>query len=77
MSTLPPFSRNCLPDPKFWQEYRKKIPVRATRIIGPFEVITREGRMSCEDGWLAIDSRGWPYPIAADEFDRAYEPVAQ
>jgi len=27
----------------------------------------------CEDGYLAIDARGYPYAIAADEFDLIYE----
>jgi len=41
--------------------------------LGPFEVETREGTLTCEDGWLAIDSDGYPYPIAADEFNKIYE----
>lgn len=25
--------------------------------------------LRCEDGYLAMDSRGYPYPIATDEFE--------
>jgi hypothetical protein len=27
----------------------------------------------CENGYLAIDARGYPYAIAKDEFDQIYE----
>lgn len=33
------------------------------------------GPLHCADGWLAIDARGYPYPIAADEQALIYEPV--
>lgn len=58
-----------------WAQFRKKTLTRALRIDGPFEVETREGTLTCPDGWLAVDSAGWPYPIAADEFERIYEQV--
>jgi hypothetical protein len=47
------------------------------RIDGPFVVETSEGTVMCEDGWLAVDARGYPYPIADDEQVLIYEPVAQ
>ena len=47
--------------------------VRAARVVGPFAVETREGALACEDGWLAVDLDGWPYPIDADVFARLYE----
>lgn len=56
--------------------FQKKTVTLATRIEGPFAVKTREGEISCPDGWLAIDAHGWPYPIAADEFAVIYEAVA-
>lgn len=43
------------------------------RIHSPFSVRTREGLMYCEDGWLALDADGNPYPIAADVQLRTYE----
>ncbi len=59
--------------PSRWSRYAKQTTTPARRIKGPFDVMTREGAISCEDGWLAVDSGGWPYPIAADEFDRIYK----
>ena len=56
-----------------WPEWRKKVTTRATRIKGPFTVVTNEGLLACKDGYLAVDSRGWPYPIDADEFAAIYE----
>lgn len=58
-----------------WPRYRKVVPTQAKRMDGPFEVKTREGTLTCEDGYIAIDAHGWPYPIAADEFERIYEEV--
>ena len=54
----------------------RKVPLtRALRMDGPFVVQTSEGLLHCEDGWLAVDARGYPYPIAADEFELIYEEV--
>lgn len=55
-----------------WAVYRKVVPTRAIRIDGPFVVETSEGPLRCADGYLAVDARGYPYPIAADEFDLIY-----
>jgi hypothetical protein len=63
-----------------WAEFRKKVNTRAIRIEGPFRVDTSESESEpffCEDGWLAIDARGYPYAIADDEFQLIYEPVEQ
>lgn len=57
-----------------WREYRKHATTWAMRIEGPFEVETSEGNLRCEDGYLAVDARGYPYPIAADEFALIYTP---
>jgi len=69
----PTFTRENIPDYIVFRKYHKRVATGAARIQGPFSVRTREGVITCEDGWLAIDSGGWPYPIAADEFDRIYE----
>jgi len=53
--------------------YRKIRLCEAVRIDGPFEVVTREGILSCLDGYLSWDSEGWPYPIAKAEFETIYE----
>ena len=58
-----------------WTRYRKRHLTQALRMNGPFTVETREGTLTCPDGYLALDSQGWPYPIAADEFDAIYEAV--
>lgn len=55
--------------------YRKRTLTQATRVDGPFTVQTREGTLTCPDGWLAIDAHGWPYPIDAQEFATIYEEV--
>jgi hypothetical protein len=57
--------------------YRKKVLTRATRVDGPFQVETTEGILTCQDGWLAFDARGNPYPIANDEFNLIYEAVKE
>ena len=68
------FSVDRLPsDPESWPRYRKTALTRATRIDGPFTVQTSEGPLRCQDGYLATDARGYPYPIAADEFALIYE----
>lgn len=53
-------------------KFRKHATTRAVRLRGPFIVDTSEGPLECEDGWLALDARGYPYPIAADEFELIY-----
>lgn len=53
--------------------FRKKVLTRAIRIVGSFTVETSEGPLFCEDGWLALDARGYPYPIDAEEFYLIYE----
>ncbi len=67
------FTRKNLGDYSQWPRFRKSHLTQATRVIGPFEVETREGTLTCQDGWLAIDSDGHPYPIADEEFAKIYE----
>jgi hypothetical protein len=69
------YTRDTLPSDG-WGSYRKRTTTQAIRVDEPFTVETAEGTVSLPDGgWLAIDSRGWPYPIAADEFAAIYEPA--
>jgi hypothetical protein len=58
-----------------WRTFRKTALTRMIRIEGPFTVQTSEGPLHCEDGWLAMDARGYPYPIAADEQATIYREV--
>lgn len=62
-------------EPRLWNVYRKDATVPAIRIEEPFEVETTEGTLICQDGYLAIDSRGYPYPIDKIEFENIYEKV--
>jgi hypothetical protein len=63
--------------PSTWPVYRKTALTHAMRMEGPFTVLTSEGPLTCEDGYLAVDARGYPYPIAADEFDLIYQPATE
>jgi len=56
-----------------WPTYRKKVFTHMKRIEGPFTVDTDEGLLTCKDGFIAVDARGYPYPIAADEQALIYE----
>lgn len=69
------YTRDNLPDDRFSSDYVKKRVTRMWRVTGPFRVETREGPVICEDGWLAVDAHGWPYPIADDEQREIYDPV--
>lgn len=56
--------------------YRKREPTRAIRISGPFTCETIDGNfVSCEDGYLAFDGEGHPYPIAKSIFEGGFEAV--
>ena len=68
------YSKNNLPVGD-WQIYKKKVNTKMIRIDGPFTVETSEGDLSCEEGWLAIDARGYPYPLADKEKQLIYEKV--
>lgn len=72
------FDRDSLDTPGVqdnMKPYKKKTVTMLMRVDGPFTVKTREGEVTSPDGWLAIDSKGWPYPVAADEFDSIYVPA--
>lgn len=71
---MPNFGVNNIPDGE-WKTYKKKVTTVMLRIDGPFTVETSEGPLRCADGYLAIDARGYPYPIAADEQALIYEEV--
>lgn len=71
---IPNYDRENLPIGE-WRTFRKIVPTRMIRMEGPFYVETSEGYLYCEDGWLALDARGYPYPLAADEQELIYEEV--
>lgn len=72
------FSKSNLPDesdPR-WTFHQKRVPTRMLRVEGPFSVDTGSGIAAYLDGgWVAVDSRGIPYPIAPEEYELSYEPV--
>jgi hypothetical protein len=70
------FSRDSIPEAG-WSTYRKKVLTKAVKIDGPFTVETSEGPLRCADGYLAVDARGYPYPIAIDEFHLIYEAAGE
>lgn len=73
MGDTPAYKRGDLPD-KTFKTYRRRITeTRAVRIRGPFSVETLEGVMRCDDGWLALDVDGNPYPIASSVFAKTFE----
>jgi hypothetical protein len=59
----------------FYDEYTQTTPTKMIRINGAFEVDTKEGVMSCKDGWLALDADGDPYPIDAKVQAKTYAKV--
>jgi hypothetical protein len=61
---------------KPWKRFKKTAITSAVKIDGPFAVETSEGTLNCTDGFLAIDARGYPYPIATEEFHKIYVEVA-
>lgn len=69
--------RQNLPEggPEMWPTYRKRVLTHAIRMDGPFVVDTSEGQLRCENGYLAVDARGYPYPIDALEFELIYDPA--
>jgi hypothetical protein len=69
------FSTGNLPsDPAGWPKFRKIAVTSAMKVTGPFTVETSEGPLTCADGYLAVDARSYPYPIATDEFELIYRP---
>ena len=68
------FSKDSLPEGD-WKNYIKVVPTRMLRMPGPFKVWTSESDQEpfvCQDGYLAVDARGYPYAIAADEHALIY-----
>lgn len=70
------FDKDNLPsDPATWPLYQKDVLTRMVKIDGPFTVMTDEGSLCCDDGYLAMDSRGNFYPIATEEQALSYKPA--
>jgi hypothetical protein len=68
-------TKDSYPDVHF-KEYAKIRTTWAVKIEGTFHCVTSEGNVaSCSDGWLAIDSHGFPYPVNTFEFETTYKPI--
>ena len=68
------YTKENLPDG--FNHYRKTHITQAVRIDGPFRVKTIDGAfVFCDDGWLALDSRGYPYPINNVVFEESFEEI--
>jgi hypothetical protein len=66
------FNKDSIPGAG-WQEFQRKNNALAMRIDGQFEVETINGVVVCDDGYLAIDACGWPYPLEKEVFERTYK----
>ncbi len=67
------FRKGEIPPMKNFSFYQKKVKTLAMKIDGPFTVETSEGPLTCQDGYLCMDARNYPYPVATDEFALIYE----
>lgn len=55
-----------------WGIWTKTGKTLAVRINGPFATISKHGVLSCQDGYLALDAEGYPYPIDREVFKNGY-----
>lgn len=63
-----------------WFLARKTALTPMLAVTGPVDVETQEGNYQLPEGWegyIAVDSAHFPYPIAKDEFERMYERVSE
>ncbi len=75
MPWLPVYSADCLPE-NGWARYVKRGVTRMARIDGPFAARPLDGNLAfCDDGFLAVDRHGHPYPVAAQAHASVYERV--
>lgn len=67
--------------PQFgWKWFRPARAQRMAPIGGPCTVVTAGGPIRLRKGWrgwLALDSRGYPYPIATPDHQRDYTPAGE
>lgn len=59
-----------------FQQFEKQEKTWAVEVPREVTVVTPEGEVEAEEGdYLAIDSRGYLYPIAKEEFENIYQPA--
>lgn len=76
MTFGPVFDKDHMPEDFEFEArlFKKKVYTKMARIDGPFTVHTVHlGPVHCEDGWLAVDAHGYPYPIDVSEHDDTYQ----
>ncbi len=72
-----PITKNSLPD-RIFTRYQKTYSPMAIKMDAPFTCVTLEGNIvNCDDGWLVVDSHGFPYPVDRLEFEKTYKPTDQ
>lgn len=76
-ATMPEWTVDNVAEAGPWQEFYKVASTRMRRVRGPFRVLTSSGPVVCEDGWLALDARGIPYPIDTAEHDLIYREATE
>lgn len=64
-------TKDNLPE-RGWEVYVKIAPTQMMRMSGEFTVMTKEGPLTCSDGWLALDNEGNPYPISDENQQAMY-----
>ncbi len=70
VTLMPIYAAAQLPDDVGWGTYAKVAHTVMARMPGPFATVTIDGNVaSCQDGYLALDSDGHPYPVAASQAD--------
>lgn len=55
-----------------FKPHRKKAITQIARVEGQFTCMTSNGPVQCDNGYVAIDRDGYPYPISVKAFDEAY-----
>jgi len=66
------FSKTIVEDKGTFNDAKGYRKHSAVKIDGPFRVLTSEGPLDCKDGYLCKDARGYPYPVATEEFNLIY-----
>jgi hypothetical protein len=64
-----PEKLRAIPKWGIWTKIGKTL---AVRIDGPFACITKEGPLTCNDGYLVLDAQGYPYPVSREIFETTY-----
>jgi len=64
-------------DVNHWAPYLNTNATFARRMEGPFVTYDGVDYLRCEDGYLCMDERGFPYPVGATRFEESYKQIPQ